>query len=161
MKNSVFMSVILIFSFFGCSPQKKLVSTAPVELGTPTCQAWVGGRPEAGSGTLLTFSLEDENLDAQKLQQAYFRGKVTDVKIENTAEGWVAKANFRNGNTEKPDITMDGDSTKEVGNQPPKIKEKFPFELAEDECVISFMDGDSVKYFKLSNIKELKQKIYR
>ncbi|NKI31160.1 hypothetical protein [Croceivirga thetidis] len=161
MKNSVFMSVIMVLSFLGCSPQKKLVSEAPVQLGAPTCQAWVGGMPESGSGMLLTIPLADENLDAQKLQQAYFRGKVADIKIENTADGWMAKANFLNGKLEKPDITMDADAAKEVGNQPPSIPEKFPFELAENECVISFLDGETIKYFKLSDIKELKKEIRR
>lgn len=161
MKNSVFMSLVMVFSFLGCSPQKKLVSESPVELGAPTCQAWVGGRPESGSGTILTIPLDDDNLDAQKLRQAYFRGKVADIKIENTAEGWMAKANFLNRHAEKPDMVMDSDATKEVGNQPPKIQEKFPFELAQNECVISFLDGDEVKYFKLSDIKELKKKIYQ
>ena len=161
MKNSLFMSLILVFSFLGCTPQKKVVSEAPVALGAPTCQAWVGGRAESGSGMLLTIPLEDNNLDAQKLQQAYFRGKVADIRIENTAEGWMAKANFKDGNHQKPDIIMDSDAANEVGNQPPKLKEKFPFEIEEDECVISFLDGDSIKYFKLSDIKETKKKIYQ
>ena len=161
MKIGPFLFIVMTLSFFGCSPQQKLVSKPPLEIGSPTCQAWVGGRAESGSGTILKFAIKDENMAGQQLQKAYFRGKIADIKMENTAKGWIAKANFFNENPEKPDIIMDSDSTKEVGNQPPKIKEKFPFELEADECVVSFKEGETVKYFKLAGVKELKQKIYQ
>lgn len=138
-----------------------MVAEAPFEMGDATCQAWSGGRAETGSGLLLEIPILSENLDEMKLQQAFFRGKIADVKIENTEKGWVAKANFTNGNAGKPDMVMYADSKQEVGNQPPAVKEKFPFELEADQCVLSFLDGDTVKYYKVENIKEKKPKMFK
>ena len=161
MKTFTYMILIVTFSLSGCSSQKKLVDEAPFELGNAICYNWAGGRAESGSGTMLEIPLKDDNLGAQKMQQAYFRGKIADIKITNTESGWVAKANFKKASSEKADMVMHSDATKEVGNQPPKIKKEFPFELKDDECVISFLDGDMVKYFKLSNIEQTKQKIHQ
>lgn len=160
MKTFTCVMVVLTLSFSGCSSQKKMVEQPPFELGDATCQSWTGGRAESGSGMLLEIPLIGEMSEDIMLKQAYFRGKITDVKMENTENGWVAKANFRNQSREKPDMVMHADSRKEVGNRPPAIKEKFPFELEEDQCVVSFMDGETVKYFKIEGVKEKKPKIY-
>ena len=96
-----------------------------------------------------------------KLQQAYFRGKIADVSLKSNDGSWFAEANFKNTNMGKPDMVMHADSKKEVGNAPPKLNEKIPFELQEDECVLSYLDGDKVKYFKLVGIKEKKPLIYQ
>ncbi len=161
MKTIPLFLVMMLFSFSACVPQKKLVDDVPFELGKPTCYDWVGGRAESGRGTILQLPLVKDAMATPKLQQAYFRGKVADIKMEKTTDGWLAKANFRKNSGEKRDRVMHADPMKEVGNQPPMIKEKFPFELKDDECVISFLDGDTVRYFKVSNIKQTKQKNYR
>lgn len=161
MKSLAAVVVILTLSFSGCSSQKKMAVQPPFEMGEATCQAWSGGRAEAGSGMLLEIPVLSENLDEIKLQQAFFRGKIADVTLENTDKGWVAKANFKNQNLEKPDMVMHADSKQEVGNQPPIVQEKFPFDLEDDQCVLSFLDGDTVKYYKVESVKEKKAKIFK
>ncbi len=161
MKAITYMIIVLTLSLSSCSSQRKMVDQAPFEMGQATCQAWAGGRAETGSGLVLEIPILSENLDEMKLQQAFFRGKIADLKMENTEKGWVAKANFKNQNVGKPDMVMHSDSKQEVGNQPPKLKEKFPFELGKDQCVLSFLDGDTVKYYKVENIKEKKAKMFK
>lgn len=161
MKTITYMIIVLALSFSGCSSQKKMVTEPPFTLGEATCERWVGGRAETGSGMLLEIPILSENLDAMKLQQAYFRGMIADITMENGDKGWVAKANFRKQNAEKPDMVMHSDGKQEVGNQPPKLQDKFPFELENNECVISFLVGESLKFYKVEGIKELQQKIYR
>lgn len=161
MKAITYIILILGFSFTGCSSQKKLVENAPFEVGEATCQRWSGGRAESGSGILLQVPLLQDNMDEMKLQQAYFRGKIADVSLKSNDGSWFAEANFKNTNMGKPDMVMHADSKKEVGNAPPKLNEKIPFELQEDECVLSYLDGDKVKYFKLVGIKEKKPLIYQ
>lgn len=138
-----------------------MVAETPFEMGQATCQAWLGGRPETGSGMLLEIPLLGENIDETKLQQAFFRGKIADIKLESTDNGWVAKANFMKKGIDKPDMVMHSDSGKEVGNQPPPLKQEFPFELEKNQCVVSFLDGDTLKYFKIENIKEKKTKMFK
>ena len=161
MKALTYVVLILGLSFTGCKSQKKLVENPPFELGEATCQRWVGGRAESGSGILLQVPILNDNMDEMKFQQAFFRGRVTDVSMKSNDGSWFAEANFRNKTDEKPDMIMHSDSEKEVGNQPPKFKEKMPFELGENECVLSYMEGDKVKYYKVSGIKEKKPLIYQ
>ena len=79
------------------------------------------------------------------LQQAFFRGRVADIKVEEKDGEWMAIANFINQREEKPDMVMHADPKKEVGNRPPKLEEKFPFELGPDECVVSYMEDGKTK----------------
>ena len=161
MKAITYMIVVLSFSLSACSSQHKMVAQAPFEMGEATCQAWAGGRAESGSGMLLEIPVLSENLDKMKLQQAFFRGKIADIEMEKADKGWIAKANFKNRNMEKTDLVMHADPKQEVGNQPPKPKEKFPFELENDQCVLSFLDGETIKYYKVENIKEKKSKMFK
>lgn len=161
MKIFTYTILAMAFSFSGCSSQKKLVDTPPFEMGQATCQSWTGGRAETGSGIKLEIPLLSENMENMQMQQAYFRGMMADVSMDSNDGKWMAKANFRNQSSEKIDMVMHADPKEEVGNQPPKKKEKFPFELGDDQCVVSYMDGDTIKYFKIEGIKEKKPLIYK
>lgn len=161
MKIFTYSALALIFSLSACSSQKKLVDNPPFDLGQATCQSWTGGRPESGSGILLEIPLMGENIDGMKMQQAFFRGMMTDVSIATKDGKQMAKANFRKPSPEDMDLTMHADPKEEVGNKPPKKKGKFPFELTQDECVLSYMDGETIKYFKIENVKEKKPLIYK
>lgn len=161
MKILIGTILVMTFSLSGCSSQKKLVENPPFEMGQATCQSWTGGTAQSGSGIKLELPVSNLPSEGTMMQQAYFRGKVADIKLEDREDGKVATANFINRNAEKPDIVMHSDSREEVGNQPPKLKDKFPFELSIDQCVVSYLDGDKVKYFKIEGVKEKKPLIYR
>ncbi|MEM1339396.1 MAG: hypothetical protein AAF634_02805 [Bacteroidota bacterium] len=161
MKSVLYMILVLTLSFSSCSSQKGIVSEPPLELGDATCQSWKGGRAESGSGMLLTVPVSGADMEQIQLKRAYFRGKVTEVALEDSKDGWLIKANFLNTNFEKPDIIMDADPKKEVGNRPPTPKVKFPFELEQDQCVISYMDGDQEKFFKIEGVQEKKPLLYQ
>ncbi|MEN1785902.1 MAG: hypothetical protein AAGF77_12275, partial [Bacteroidota bacterium] len=53
----------------------------------------------------------------------------------------------------KPDIIMDLDPRKEVGNRPPQPKELFPFALTSEEYVLSYKKDQSIQYAKLKGVK--------
>ncbi|MDT0538759.1 MULTISPECIES: hypothetical protein [Croceitalea] len=161
MKVFTYSILALVFSLSACSSQKKLVENPPFELGQATCQTWQGGRAETGSGINLEIPLLSDNMDEMKMQQAYFRGMIADVSLVSSEGKWMAKASFKNESSEKMDMVMHADSKQEVGNQPPTKKEKFPFELGTDQCVVSYMDGEKIKYYKIEGIKEQKPLIYK
>lgn len=160
MRTVTYILLALGFSISGCSSQKKLVKNPPFELGQATCQSWTGGRAESGSGTKLEVPVDDIPATAS-LQYAYFRGKAASVKLEEKEGQQYAVANFMNKSGVKPDIVMHADPKEEVGNQPPELQEEIPFELKPDECVLSFIEGDTVKYVKIAGIKEKKPLIYK
>lgn len=161
MKAFTYIILAMAFSISGCSSQKKLVDDPPFETGEASCQAWVGGRAESGSGTKLQIPIGSTLPENMAMQQAFFRGKIADIKLESVDGKTVATANFMNSNDNKPDVVMHADATKEVGNQPPQLKEDFPFELEPDECVISYTVGDTVKYTKIKGVKEKKPLVYQ
>lgn len=161
MRIFTYTLLAMVFSLSGCKSQKKLVKDAPFSIGEAICYTWVGGRPEAGSGLKLEIPLVSNDVTSIALQQAYFRGMVTDLKIVSKDGKNSANANFIRNNADKPDIISHGDATKEVGNQPPKLKDKFPFEITKDECIISYLDGDTVKYYKIEGVKEKEPLIYK
>lgn len=130
-------------------------------MGETTFQTWVGGRPESGSGINLEISLLPTNNTEIKMQKAYFRDNVAPIKLNTVNGKLIAKAVFVKTNLEKPDIISHSDSSKEVGNQPPKLKEKSPFKIAANECVISYLDGEKTKYFKIESIKEKEPLLYK
>ncbi|MDT0606201.1 hypothetical protein [Croceitalea rosinachiae] len=160
MKIFNYTILALAFSLSACSSQKKLVET-PFEMGQATCQSWAGGRPEAGSGINLEIPLLSEKIGEMKMQRAFFRGMVADVTLDSNEGKQVAKASFKKQASGKMDMVMHADSKEEVGNQPPKKEEKFPFELGNDQCVVSYLDGDTIKYFMIEGIKEKKPLIYK
>ena len=49
------------------------------------------------------------------------------------------------------DVIMDADATKEAQNTPPK---KIPFQLKENEAIISYTYKGTLQYYKVSNITE-------
>ncbi|NNC33939.1 MAG: hypothetical protein HKO09_03580 [Croceitalea sp.] len=161
MRLTTYVFVTILFSLSACSSQKKLANDPPFEVGKTTCQKWVGGLAESGTGMLLEIPISNMATDGVVMHQAYFRGMVTNLNLENHEGQKIAKANFMNKKNQKPDMIMSGNSLDEVGNQAPKQKEKFPFDLSPDQCVISYMEGNTVKYIKIQGIKEKRPLIYQ
>ena len=155
MKHMMSAIIILSLGLSGCSSQKKLTEEAPFLVKNAICQTWVGGREESGTGIKVTLSLEDLPESQLNFNQLYFRGRVGDISLSRTAEGTMATCNFTDM---KKDISMHSDPMQEVGNQPPRMKsqaeKEFPFELAPDEAVISYNEGDHMHYFKITGVVE-------
>ena len=157
------MSAILVFSLglSGCSSQKKITEEAPFAVKDAVCQTWVGGREESGHGMEVKFSLEGASDKQVDFSQLFFRGRVADIALSSSEEGTIATCTFVE---QDKNISMHSDPMKEVGNQPPRVKSKaeknFPFELAQDEAVISYMEGDRMHYFKISGVVEKPGRAY-
>ena len=166
MRKLLYISLIALMGLGSCSSQKKLQTEPPFVVEGPTCQKWTGGKEESGSGLDVKIpiaQIKEENISMQHL---YFRGEVAEVSSEIIDGSRYAIAKFSFLSLEKPDIIMHSDSTKEFGNQPPKLdidtSKEFPFELSNDEAVLSYIesDGKKVKYTKISGIKEKQPLIY-
>ena len=135
MKHWLYTVSIIILSLASCSSQKKLVAETPFTINAPSCQNWVGGRADSGSGITLTLPVESSNSKVM-FSEVYFRGQVTKAKFENG----VATCRYAKSNKAT----------------------KIPFELEADEAVIGYVENDdtTVKYFKISGIKEKQALIY-
>lgn len=121
----------------------KLQEEAPLEHNRVYFQEWVAGIKDGGSGVNIYFpNLVIKN--NATLDSVYFRkmrGKLRNGKASY----------FASLRKDKPqDITMNGDGKEEYGNKTPE----FPFDLKNDECVISYIENGETKYFKIGDIKE-------
>ena len=144
--------VLLLFAQCGggksnSGSQYELVPDPPFKVMDVYSQKWVAGIPEGGSGTNVHFTLGDFSRDVV-IDKVYFRNLVTKAQISpqirNQYVGYFKKENNR-------DIIMDIDPVKEAANTP---KAPFPFELEDNEAVISYLEGDHVKFTKITNIRE-------
>jgi hypothetical protein len=150
----------------GCSSQKKLESSAPFTIEQATCQEWVGGKEESGTGFLLQLPITAVSGDDIQFKEVFFRGAIMESEVDRADEKMTIVCNFFKEKAVKPDIIMHADAKKEVGNQPPPLNkkgDKFPFELKPDEAVVSYTTNGTtkVKYIKIGGIVDKPSRIYR
>jgi len=148
------MITCILFLFASCGGGKtndqekyELDPNPPFKVADIYSQKWVAGIPDGGSGTNLHFTLVEFARDVV-IDKVYFRGQVTKAQVSpqtrNQFVGYFRKDNGR-------DVIMDIDPVKEAANTP---QTPFPFKLNDDEAVLSFLDGNFVRYTKISNIRE-------
>lgn len=146
--------IIVLFGFSNCANGKKIHEEPPVPLEQAYYTTWVGGVKGAGSGLNLFVPLGALNNSEVELDSVYFRGKRTKLKTKpqnpNLYIGY-----FESKNPQKaPDFVMSSDPREEYGNKPPIILEKIPFELKEDEAVISYKKDGKTGYYKITGIQK-------
>jgi len=144
-----FLSVL----FFNCGGLKKdhseysFTQNPPFSIEEIYSQKWMSGVKGGGHGEVLMVTFSDFQKGVT-IKKAYFKKKEAEfVKGQNKdfsyAAGFVSNIN--------KDIIMDSNPENEAKNIPPQ---KFPFQLKEDEAVLSYSYTGVEYYFKVSNIEE-------
>ncbi|WP_452232847.1 hypothetical protein [Lacinutrix sp. MEBiC02595] len=123
-------------------------------LGETSFKYWTAGVKGGGSGVNL-FILMEKNKNNIVLDTVYFRGR--ESKLEAINSGYVA--NFRTLANQKEDIIMSTNKSAEYGNEIPN-QATFPFQLKDNECVISYIEDNITKYFKIENLVEKARDMY-
>ena len=156
MKTMKILSVLaVLFGFTQCASMK-LQKKAPFKIASATYNHWVGGLPGV-SGTKAEIRLsEKSNITFESL---YFLNKIIKVETKEEKGRTLLIANHTNTSTNKRDVILSSDSKKEMKNQLPDTKE-FPFELKENEAIISYKVKDKLKYFKITNLKKVQSDFY-
>ena len=147
---SVSLLSFIMLGFSQCSSTKMLQAEAPITVGKVYYQKWVAGVQGGGSGLNIFIPSNDVSI---VLDSVYFRGKA--VKLETKIQDkslYIGR--FKSQFNQKQDLIMSSDSTAEYGNKLPIVEEQIPFELKPDECVVSYMDGNKTKYFRIGNVVE-------
>lgn len=144
------VGVIAILGFSQCGSSQKLIGAkeAPFRLGEVRSEAWTLANNSLAKGTNLFFPLEDGK--QIMLDSVYYQGRATKLKKIKRDSYVVFIGVFED--PVKPDMIMHEDATREAGNMPPPLRAKIPFELKDDEAVVSFKEGDVVKYLKVTGI---------
>jgi hypothetical protein len=148
MKTVSILVILLSFSQCGGST---LVKTPILKVEKAFYNKWVGGQPGV-SGTKLEIHLED----AQEVifVALYFQGKRTQVEVSKIDKFTRIIAHFSTSKRKNRNLILDADITKETGNTLPSLEE-FPFQLKENEAILSYKKENKTVYFKIENIKKV------
>lgn len=146
---------VIILSFTQCA-SNKLVQKPPFKVQKASYHSWVGGQPGI-RGIVLKIQLE--NIGSSTFDSLYFRERITKVKVSESEEMTQVIGHFSTSNIVKRDLILDSNPTKELNNTLPVIK-KFPFQLSENEAIISYKKGNKTHYFKIENIQKEQPKIF-
>ena len=142
----------IIFSFSNCGSSKsmesdyKLVETPPFVMGKIFTQKWVAGTQEGGSGTYINITFESLN-EGVEIKNVYFRNNIVEVNPNGPKHQY--KGSFMSNLNDS--VIMDSDTVKEAKNTPPI---KFPFQLAINDIVLSYVSNGNIAYYKIENIEE-------
>ena len=160
MTKSLYILILVLIGLNSCTSQKKLQNNPPFVVEEPTIHKWKTSIEENDSGIQVKIPIRQLVEEDITFKNLYFRGKIAKITIENSNGIKYVTANFLTEKLQKPDIIMHSNPKKEVGNQAPKLNKdkeiEFPFELADDEAVLSYvaMNGEKLKYTKVIGIKE-------
>ena len=144
MKKYKFLSFLVIAVIMGCANTYKLEKKSNLNFTESYFKSWSSGVKDGGSGYSI-FLLLDKNFDLKnnktEIKGIYFKEKYASIKAqgENKFQAFVKDGSIVNVIVEK--------GKKEIVET--KDDEKIPFELKENEAVISYLVNDKNKYVKI------------
>jgi len=146
---------VILFGFTACKSMKsQKEKKAKFSIENVTYQEWFGGQPGV-SGSTITFTIQGE----EKIipDSLYFRKKQAkvDLKKQETGDLWVASFYSES----KPDRKMCIPTEGEYGNKPPIIS-KFPYDLEDNEAMLSYFLATKKRHLKITNITKKKTIYY-
>ncbi|WP_142784440.1 hypothetical protein [Changchengzhania lutea] len=142
------LMAFVMTSFSQCASTYKLQKELPLEIGAVYYQHWVAGVQGGGSGVNLFIPIMANTNDIQ-LDSVYFQGKQVKLEFKNNS---IYVGRFASKVNQKQDIIMSSETIEEYNNPIPEIPKKLPFELKDNECVVSYQEGNRTLYYKISKI---------
>lgn len=158
-KSSVLIALVICFS--QCSSSQKAMKTNKTITVSKTqqndvyYQHWVAGVQGGGSGTNVFVAQAVLN-DIIPVE-AFFRNKISVIEPIKQQGKIYFVGRFKGTANQTKDYIMDGDAKQEHQNTvatKPKPKRPFPFELADDELVLSYKKDNAINYLKIKGVQE-------
>ncbi|WP_341220262.1 hypothetical protein [Polaribacter atrinae] len=144
--------LVLLFSFSQCG-STKFENKIPFTIHSAHYKNWTGGQPGVHGINVQIQLKEKSNINFDSL---YFRNKVAKVEFKNAT---LIIANYNTSNKKPSDVILHLDPKKEVQNKLP-TQETFPFELSENEAVLTYQANGKTTYYKIKEIKKRESKPY-
>jgi len=151
------ISAIIIMSFSQCS-SAQFDKKAPITITDSFYKNWMGGR-QGVKGVLITIKAKAPETDII-FDSIYFNNKMVKLQPHIEKNELTLTGNFIIP-SKTDHIIMHADPKKEFGNKPPNISNKIPFELQDNEAVISYFIKSKKRFYKISNIKKAKTIFYQ
>ncbi|GFD76922.1 hypothetical protein KUL113_63420 [Tenacibaculum sp. KUL113] len=138
--------LILALSFTKCA-SVKMENNHPFKIESASYSHVTGGVKGSYNSTNLIINFTAEKpVDFQKV---YFQNRITKAIVEQHNDKQYIAARYKTLSNELNDLILHADPKKEFGNTP---KEEFPFELKENEAMVSYIIEGKTHYFKIENI---------
>ncbi|HEY9222293.1 MAG TPA: hypothetical protein VIO43_12040 [Lutibacter sp.] len=146
--------ILLSFAFFGCGASKvKAQNEAPFKVLEASYTNSVGEQTDLIRTTIrITINNKDIQLD-----NVYFRNNSASLKRVDSIENSLFIGSFTTSKTPH-DLILHADPKEEFGNKPPVTASKLPFEIKENEAVVSYFYKDKINYYKILEVKEIVSK---
>ncbi len=102
------------------------------------------------SACLNIIFTSDKPIDFQKI---YFQNTIINTLVEHKNGKNIIVARYKNRIIPVVnELVLNADSEKEYGNSLPKITEKFPFNLKDNQAVVTYKIGDKILTYKIENM---------
>lgn len=148
--------IFLYLAFLNCSSAQKIQNSIPIEFGDVYYQHWVAGVQGGGSGINVFINVVSNNKNIE-LDSIYFQGKVSKLEEGNNS---LFIGRFKTTANQREDLILSSNPKEEYGNQIRKSKKDIPFELKDNQCIISYKEGGKIKYFMIEDVKNRKLLAY-
>ncbi|MCF6348142.1 MAG: hypothetical protein L3J20_07575 [Flavobacteriaceae bacterium] len=156
---TITVSILIMTIFTQCSSAQQFDKEAPFTISKAYYQDWVGGR-QGSSGILITFEIASEISKDIVLDSLFFNYKICKLEARSFNKKYSITGNFSKNTYVERNIIMDVDPRKEMANKVPDVTINFPFELSDNECIISYIIKEKRHYFKVTNLKKEKTIFY-
>ncbi|AZJ34519.1 hypothetical protein [Tenacibaculum singaporense] len=141
--------LILALSFTKCA-SVKMENNHPFKIESASYSHVTGGVKGSYNSTNLIINFTAEKpVDFQKV---YFQNRITKAIVEQHNDKQYIAARYKTSSNDRKDLILHADPKKEFGNTPNTPAEEFPFELKENEAMISYVIGEKTHYVKIENI---------
>jgi hypothetical protein len=158
MKKLILLPIFILMMSFSQCDKDSFDKKSPVDFNKMYFQDWVGGQP-GSTGTLIT--LIGKTPAAQIVfDSIYFNKNIAKVTTQTNDEVLTITANLVKINPKDRDLILSGDSKEEFGNKPPKNTPIIPFEMADNEAIVSYILKGKKRYFRVKDIPKKKTLYY-
>ncbi|WP_299223659.1 hypothetical protein [uncultured Psychroserpens sp.] len=144
------LMLVIMTSFSRCMPsQYQLQKESSINFDEAYSQKWTSGIKDGGSGVDVFITVNDSSI---QLDSMYFREQRVKLNlIEGNKRLYVGR--FKIIGNQQHDIILSSDSKEEHDNTMPKKRQEIPFDLQDNECVISYIKANKTYYYKILNIE--------
>ena len=160
MKSFSIMAISLfVFTFFTHCGSAQFDKNPPFTISNAFYQDWFGGQP-GSKGTFINIELTSALSNDIVFDSVFFKSQVTKLDLNTAASRQVLKGNFISISHEDRNIVMHADPKEEMVNKVGGATRQNPFEISDNECVISYFIKKKKHYYKLENLKKEKPIYY-
>ncbi|WGH74633.1 hypothetical protein P8625_11090 [Tenacibaculum tangerinum] len=138
--------LILALSFTECA-SVKTENNHPFKVESANYSYVSGGvKGSYNSTNLIIYFTSKEPVD---FKNVYFQNRITKAVVEQHNNTNYIAARYKTSSNDKEDLVLHANPEEEFGNT---AVENFPFELKDDEAMISYALGEKIYYVKVANI---------